>query len=155
MTSSRRTPLPPQDTLLEYFCYYPDTGLLCYSDAHYLHSKRGTEAGTVQPTGYRRVSITVKHKRTMFMVHRVIWKMITGDDPDTVDHINHDTLDNRLCNLRDVTQADNNKHTRKSVDRGYHCTDPEWRNAYNRRVYAKYKRKGVSGYVPPENRRKG
>ena len=155
MTLTKRAQLPPQDTLLEYFCYYPDTGLLCYGDKHYIHTRRGTEAGQVSPTGYRRVSVTVDGKRRVFMAHRVIWKMITGDDPDTVDHINHNTQDNRLSNLRDVTQSDNNKHTRKSVERGYHCTDPVWRNAYNRQYYAKHKRKGVPGYVPPENRRKG
>jgi hypothetical protein len=56
-------------------------------------------------------------KRTVFM-HRAITKAA----PDmVVDHINHDTLDNRKCNLRVCTDSQNTKNCKasKSNTSGY------------------------------------
>ncbi|CAH0197997.1 hypothetical protein SRABI106_01462 [Rahnella aquatilis] len=45
-------------------------------------------------------------------LHRIIWEMINGEIPEgkVIDHINGDTKDNRLCNLRICSQADNLKN---------------------------------------------
>ena len=129
------------------FDYDADTGILSYSHNHLRSDYRGNVAGCINPHGYLRVSITVDKKRTLFMAHRIIWKMHYGNDPDTIDHINFDTTDNRLCNLRDVTQCDNNKHNQKYYQRGMvRHRDREHINAYNRAYYSKHKRKGVKGY---------
>lgn len=42
--------------------------------------------------------------------HRVIWAMHYGEWPNQIDHINHDILDNRMQNLRNVRIRDNNKN---------------------------------------------
>jgi len=40
--------------------------------------------------------------------HRVAWALYFGEWPDgEIDHINHDHADNRICNLRSVTRAEN------------------------------------------------
>lgn len=36
-----------------------------------------------------------------FLAHRIIWKMMTGEEPDIIDHINGETLDNRFENFRE------------------------------------------------------
>jgi len=41
-----------------------------------------------------------------FLAHRIIWRMVFDEDPETVDHINGDPSDNRLANLRNVSMAD-------------------------------------------------
>ena len=58
----------------------------------------------------------VGSKRTMF--HRVVWEEANGPIPDgmEVDHINGDTKDNRLENLRIVTHSDNLKNSKIRTD---------------------------------------
>lgn len=38
------------------------------------------------------------------LAHRVAWKIHYGDEPDVIDHINRDKADNRIANLRSVSQ---------------------------------------------------
>lgn len=63
------------------------------------------EAGWVNPkTGYR--IITVKGHR--YMAHRLAWFYAHGKWPkDSLDHINTDKDDNRICNLREATDSQN------------------------------------------------
>ena len=69
-----------------------------------------TPAGGFKLTGYR--SIQVKGKR--YLTHRLIWLYVYGKFPDDqIDHINGRPSDNRLENLRDVTQQENNKNQKK------------------------------------------
>ena len=43
--------------------------------------------------------------------HRVIWALEHGEWPEeNLDHINHDKQDNRIANLRQVSQAENMKN---------------------------------------------
>lgn len=70
-----------------------------------------------------------------------------------VDHINHDTLDNRRCNLRVCTQADNVKNTRKisrtttSVYKGVHYV--VGRNRYKAQIRLGGKVKCVGTFKDP------
>lgn len=46
------------------------------------------------------------------LAHRVIWKLVHGEEPRTIDHINGDPKDNRIENLRSVAQVDNCRNGR-------------------------------------------
>lgn len=66
----------------------------------------GRYAGT--RAGVTRTYIDVKILGTAYKAHRVIWKLMTGSDPNgEIDHINRDKIDNRWENLRDVTRSQN------------------------------------------------
>jgi MoaA/NifB/PqqE/SkfB family radical SAM enzyme len=46
-----------------------------------------------------------------YTAHRIVWLIYYGEWPKNhIDHINQDPTDNRIKNLRDVTQAENNKN---------------------------------------------
>lgn len=61
-------------------------------------------AGSVGRRGYRNISID----NVLFKAHRLVWLYVYGVWPsDQIDHINGDKDDNRLANLRVVTNAEN------------------------------------------------
>ena len=77
-------------------------------------SIKGAEAGSLDKRErYLRVTVD----GVGYQLHRVIMLLVHGhlDKSVHVDHISHDRADNRLCNLRLVSLAENNKN--KSMDR--------------------------------------
>ena len=57
--------------------------------------------------GYKRGNILGRE----FKAHRVIWAMHYGEWPEgEIDHINHDGIDNRIINLREVTSQENSRN---------------------------------------------
>lgn len=69
-------------------------------------SKDG-KAGYYNDQGYRIVMVNGKNYRT----HRIIFEMIYGYEPEVIDHINGDTKDNRIENLRDCSHKQNLENT--------------------------------------------
>ena len=46
------------------------------------------------------------------LAHRVIWKLMTGEEPKEIDHIDGNRSNNKWQNLRSVTASDNRRNTR-------------------------------------------
>lgn len=112
--------LPSQQYLQECFDYDELTGNLTWKERPITHFKNnhamqtfntvfvGKKAGTQHSTGYINVNIA----NAGFRLHRVIYKLMLGTDPECViDHINNIKNDNRWCNLRDVSASDNSNNT--------------------------------------------
>jgi len=97
--------LPSQEALRGLFSYDPDTGHLTNVSTRSSRAVKGHRAGSLMGTGYRRIVID----KVEYGEHRLIWKLVHGEDPDTIDHINSLRSDNRLCNLRNCTAAENNR----------------------------------------------
>lgn len=107
-----RKALPSQSVLLELFEYNERTGVLYWRKLplRSKHSILGSIPGRCNSRGYRRLKISGQE----YQAHRVIWKMVTGNDPkESIDHINGDPSDNRFSNLREATTAQNGWNMRR------------------------------------------
>lgn len=107
----------------EIFMYCENTGLLTYK------VKRGkiisgNIAGTLALNGY--VTIGIDKKR--YYAHRIIWEMLHGIIPANaqIDHINGNRSDNRICNLRIVSNHENSKNQKKKVSNSSGFTGVSW-----------------------------
>ena len=111
--------LPSQEYLRQCFEYDAESGTLKWKErprSHFSSTQYGRRSqvlwnqryagkvvGSLTQHGHLRTSVG---KRCIY-VHRIIWKIVHGTEPEVVDHVNGDGADNRLNNLRACTQAVN------------------------------------------------
>lgn len=103
--------LPSTDALRQLLRYEPETGKLYWrsrDNPQWSARYAGREAFTANCNGYKRGKIN----NQFFFAHRVVWAMMFGDCTNQIDHINGDRADNRIENLRSVTNAENAKNKR-------------------------------------------
>lgn len=66
------------------------------------------------------------------LAHRMIWLLIAGSFPESVDHINGDRLDNRLANLRAVSLHENNRNRPMRANNTSGVTGVTWSKRYQK-----------------------
>ena len=96
-----------QDELKKLFNYCEKTGNLIRK-VNAGKTKAGDIAGTKRPDGYLQVGI----KYNLYYIHRIIWVMEHGsvDSELQIDHIDGNQTNNKIKNLRLVTNKENNKN---------------------------------------------
>jgi len=68
-------------------------------------------------SGYLKMNILLDGRRYTLQAHRVAWFMVNGSAPDgDIDHINGDSSDNRIANLRPVSVSTNHRNRRMRSD---------------------------------------
>jgi len=107
--------LPDQAYLRQRLSYNPVTGILIWlprPTSHFSkpwHADRwnrryaGQSAGLVDGIGYRILTLD----DVPYKAHRIIWKMMTGEEPEVTDHVNRVRDDNRWDNLRSGSHVNN------------------------------------------------
>ena len=125
------TELPSPELLRKLLRYEPETGKLFWRerDLEFFKTHQscekwnlrwaGKEAFTFSDAkGYRRGTLLGKS----YKAHRIIWKLFYGNDPiNQIDHINCIHADNRICNMREATNTQNQRNTKikKTNKSGY------------------------------------
>lgn len=118
-----------QAILKSLLTYDPETGVFTNRTFRGLRALEGTEAGNITSNGY--IDVTIRKRK--YKAHRLAWLYMYGEWPkNNIDHINRIKTDNRISNLRDVTQAENgrNKSTHKNNTSGVTGVDyhkGQWR----------------------------
>lgn len=106
---SKSRPTITQTRLCEVCDYDPETGNLIWKESG---KKRtvGAVIGSLGSHGYLETSID----RNRYLVHRLVWLWHKGEFPvQHTDHINHIRTDNRIDNLRAVSNRENNYNQSK------------------------------------------
>ncbi len=94
---------PAKQRLDELLEYNQDSGSLTWR-RNVSAKKAGQRAGCLLRSGHRVVRVDGR----LLLAHRVIWIMMTGEQPpDVIDHINERPDDNRWANLRRSNKAGN------------------------------------------------
>jgi hypothetical protein len=104
--------LPTQARVQELLAYDPLTGVFTWRVRPALNMRAGDAAGG--PLGdYWAIRIDGRK----YLAHRLAWLYVRGEWPTAqIDHRNGDGRDNRLANLREATQAQNNQNVRARRD---------------------------------------
>lgn len=102
---SKRIPLPDTSVLEEYFRYNPLNGELWWKKGGF-NRDLSKPCGCVTSYGYLCVGL----RTITYSVHRLIWKLVYGTEPQHIDHLNGRRADNRIANLRAVTRNQNNRN---------------------------------------------
>lgn len=147
--------LPEQALLRQLLDYDPETGALTWKPRSPDMCKEGRWGREHEATkfnaqyagkvafikindwGYRRGRLLGRD----YLAHRIIWKWWHGTDPDQIDHENHDTLDNRIANLRDVDSVTNSQNTKLLKTNTSGCSGVVW-HARDRRWQASIRHGG-------------
>lgn len=106
----------------KYLSYDPDTGIITRKiDSG--KTKTGDHVGTPTSKGYRIIGLA-GHR---VIYHRMAWLLYYGDMPKhTIDHINQVKSDNRIANLRDVTNHENHKNMKRQFSNTSGFTGVYW-----------------------------
>ena len=96
--------------------YEPATGLFLYN---------GKVHGTINRGGY----VVFRADSKVYYGHRVAWFRVHGVGPTVIDHKNGVRSDNRIENLRDVTQRVNAQNTMHGRGCHFHKPSQSWKSA--------------------------
>lgn len=129
------------EALRDLLRYEPDTGRLFWRARPYgvFPSERaarawnarfaGAEAGSIGPIGYRRIRVFGR----LALAHRVAWAIHSGVWPEgEIDHMNHARADNRIANLRVVTNSENSRNQSKYRNNASGITGIFWNRHYQK-----------------------
>ena len=105
-----------QELIEDSLTYDPDTGMFKWL-AISRTKKRGWFRGWKNPLGYYLIKVNGKS----LLAHRLAWYLMKGKMPEEViDHIDRNPSNNKLKNLRSVTQRENLLNSERS-DKAKHA----------------------------------
>jgi len=96
--------LPDNEVLYELLDYDPNTGVFKWKKFRGNTAKVGSIVNNITSTGYNKICVNGRQ----YQAHRIAYKMVHKCDPDGIlDHIDGDTTNNRIANLRVASSKQN------------------------------------------------
>jgi len=141
-------------TRWEKFEYLRDKGWTYNPETGKIFNSRGKVCNNLKTDGYVQCGFAIykngKIVKTYYLSgHHFAWYWANGNvEIDTIDHINRNEADNRICNLRNVTQQQNTWNT-KSKGYYYHKQSKK----YMARIALNNKQLYLGCYDTPEEAR--
>lgn len=113
--------------LREFLAYNPETGEFRWLKNKSRGHVGGLAGAVVATTGYRRIWFDGER----VFAHRLAFALMTGEWPETVDHINRIRDDNRWANLRAATRSQQQGNRKRSAmgTRGIRMFRGKWKAA--------------------------
>ena len=137
--AKKSNPLPSQEVLNKLLRYDKETGILYWNvrplefftaQGHSPdHSRAKWNARWANKPALTKVNKGYQCGRLMYqavLAHRVIWKMVTGNEPNIIDHIDGESMNNAWGNLRSVDEATNRRNTAVRSDNACGATGVFW-----------------------------
>ena len=84
-----------------------------------VYNSKNNIINTISGNGYKIMCISYLNKKYTLYQHHFAWYYIHNEIVPVLDHINRNTLDNRLCNLRSITKQEN--HFNSNSKGYYYC----------------------------------
>lgn len=128
-----------QHTLKALLIYNPDTG-------EFFHRfKRARRCVMNKPIGSLNQGYLVANiNKRIYRLHRLAWLWLYGEMPKTdIDHINGNRSDNRACNLRLATRAENLFNAKRHADNRSGVKGVSW-HAGAKKWFGRVHRHGIS-----------
>ena len=105
--------------------YDPETGMFKWLNVTNCNGskKSGWFAGSFDNKGYYKIGVLGKD----YSAHRLAWYLMKGSFPEKqIDHINGVRTDNRIVNLREVTNAQNQQNIKKARGTSFNKHSKKW-----------------------------
>jgi hypothetical protein len=113
----RETPVELEDFLKEALSYDPVTGHLWWKNSVPNKNLDRPVGRVITKRGYLGFDVKKVGKKFTLLNHRVAWFLSYGVWPRILDHINGTVTDNRIGNLREATEQQNQANTKKGLGR--------------------------------------
>jgi len=120
----RKKEPPPIEWLREQLAYDPETGKFKWKVTK---PQRSDPIGCRRKTtGYLTIGVKYEGEAHRLFASRLAFALMEGRWPNIMDHINGDKSDDRWCNLREVTNAENMRNRPKNKNNKSGVTGVRW-----------------------------
>ena len=75
-----------------------------------IRNRKGQVMKGWERKGYKLLNIRIGNRRNVLSLHHIAWALVFGRFPKQIDHLNGIKTDNRLENLREVNQSENDQN---------------------------------------------